>query len=95
MSTDKRGTNLECGKLMSPPVPQVGAPDPELKNSPIIDESEYDEQDGSRDLEIEQGACYFNGAAYPIGSYVESGSELLKCTGGGVWMRTSEREGPR
>ncbi len=79
---------------MISPLPQVGAPDPELRNSPIIDDSEYDEQAGSRDLELEEGVCYFNGAAYPIGTYVQSGSELLQCTGGGVWVRSGEREGP-
>jgi hypothetical protein len=80
---------------MDEALPQVGAPDSELKSSPIIDESQYDEQAASRDLELEQGVCYFNGAPYPIGSYVQSGSELLQCTGGGVWRRKSEREGPQ
>jgi hypothetical protein len=74
---------------------QVGAPNPDLRNSPIIDESEYDEQAGSRDLELQQGVCYFNGNAYAIGARVQSGSELLQCTGDGVWARIAEREGPR
>jgi hypothetical protein len=77
------------------PLPRVGAPDPELRNSPIIDEAEYDEQAASRDLELEQGVCYFNGKAYPIGGYVQSGSELLQCTAGGVWARKAERQGPQ
>jgi hypothetical protein len=80
---------------MNGPLPQVGAPDPELRNSPIIDESSYDEQAASRDLELEQGACYFNGDPYPIGAYVQSGAELLQCTGRGVWTRKAEREGPQ
>ena len=76
-------------------VPQVGAPDPESKTSPIVDESQYDDEEaGARDLEIEQGACYFNGAVFAIGAYVQSGSELLQCTAGGVWTRKGEREGP-
>jgi hypothetical protein len=79
---------------MNETLPQVGAPDPELENSPIIDESELDEQAASRDLEIEQGACYFNGETYAIGAFVQSGAELLQCTGGGVWTRVAEREGP-
>jgi hypothetical protein len=65
---------------------QVGAPDPELKNSPIFDE--YEEI--SLDLELEEGVCYFNNVAYPIGEYVLSGSELLRCDGRGVWMRKGE-----
>ena len=79
---------------MKDKVLQVGALDPELKSSPIIDESAYDEEAPVRDLEIEQGVCYFNGAAYPLGAYVRSGSEILKCTGGGVWARKAEIEGP-
>ena len=71
---------------MTPNVPQVGAPDPELKSSPIFDE----EDDISLDLELESGACYFNDVAYPIGQYVRSGSELLHCEARGVWVRTGE-----
>jgi hypothetical protein len=65
---------------------QVGAPDPELRNSPIFDE--YEEL--SLDLELEEGVCFFNNVAYPIGQYVLSGSELLKCEGRGVWIRQGE-----
>lgn len=79
---------------MEDPIPQVGAPDPELDNSPILDETECDEQAGSRDVEIERGACYFNGKAYPIGARVRSGNELLECTEGGVWAIKGEKEGP-
>lgn len=73
------------------PVPQVGAPDPELKNSPIIDEAEYDEHEASPDLEIEEGVCYFNNEAFTIGRYVQSGSELLLCNERGVWVRKGEK----
>jgi hypothetical protein len=69
-------------------VPQVGAPDPERTTSPIFDEDEMD--DLSLDLELEAGACYFNGLSYPIGQYVRSGSELLRCEERGVWIRTGE-----
>jgi hypothetical protein len=67
---------------------QVGAPDPERKTSPILDEDEMD--DPSFDLELESGACYFNDCFYPIGQYVRSGSELLHCEERGVWVRTGE-----
>jgi hypothetical protein len=73
---------------------EVGAPDPERENSPIVDESQYDEETGARDLEAERGVCFFNDRAYPIGTYVKSGSELLRCSRGGVWERLDEREGP-
>mgnify|MGYP001827782050 CR=1 FL=1 len=66
-------------------IPHVGAPDPELKNSPIFDE----EDDGylSLDLELESSACYFNGEAYKIGQYVCSGDDLLRCEERGIWKR--------
>lgn len=69
--------------LMTRHAPQVGAPDPEKRTSPILDEDEEFEAD----LELETGACYFNGQSYPIGSYVTSGSELLHCERRGVWVR--------
>jgi hypothetical protein len=72
---------------MTDHVPQVGAPDPELKTSPIFDEDE----EASLDLELESGVCYFNNAAYKIGQYVLSGHELLRCEGRGVWIREGER----
>ena len=76
---------------MEKPVPQVGAPDPELKNSPIIDEAEYDEHEASPDLEIEEGVCFFNNEAFAIGQYVQSGSELLLCNERGGWVRKGEK----
>jgi len=76
---------------MKETLPQVGAPDPELKNSPIIDESEFDEHEASPDLEIEQGVCYFNGEAFRLGQFVKSGSEVLFCTERGVWVREGEK----
>jgi hypothetical protein len=72
---------------MTSHVTQVGAPDPELRTSPIFDE--FDE-DISPDLELETGACYFNNLAYPVGQYLLSGSELLHCEERGVWVRKGE-----
>jgi hypothetical protein len=68
------------------PVPQVGAPDPERRTSLIVDEDE----EISLDTELESGACYFNGVAYPIGEFVRTGSELLHCEERGVWVRVGE-----
>jgi hypothetical protein len=67
-------------------VTAVGAPDPEKKTSPILDEDE----ESSLDLEMETGACYFNGVAYPIGQWVRSGSEILHCEERGLWVRRTE-----
>lgn len=66
-------------------LPKVGAPDPELRNSPIFDDSDAD--DLSLDLELESGVCYFNNMIYGIGDYVCSGSEMLRCEERGVWVR--------
>ena len=68
-------------------LPQVGAPDPELKTSPIFDE--YDEE-APAEFDVETAVCYFNGDTYPIGEYVLSGSELLRCERRGVWVREGE-----
>lgn len=65
--------------------PQVGAPDPELKTSPIFDEAERGSM--SLDLELEAGVCYFNNESYRLGDYVCSGSELLRCEEFGIWVR--------
>jgi len=71
-------------------VTEVGAPDPELKNSPIFDyESEEAEYE---DLELESGVCYFNGISYPLGEYVSSGGELLRCMERGVWVRVGSSQ---
>jgi hypothetical protein len=72
---------------MTDHLPQLGAPDPELKNSPIVDE----EQEPSLDWELETGVCYFNDVAYPLGQCVLSGSEVLRCSDRGVWVRIGER----
>jgi hypothetical protein len=45
---------------------------------------------GARDLELEEAVCYFNNAEFAIGTYVQSGDEVLKCTGRGVWERRGE-----
>lgn len=78
-------------KPVTDTLPQVGAPDPERKNSPIIDESEYDEHEASPDLEIEEGVCYFNDEVFEIGQTVRSGNELLQCSERGVWVRKGEK----
>ena len=65
--------------------PQVGAPDPELKTSPIFDED--DREFLSLDAELEEGLCHFNDQTYQLGDYVCSGNELLRCEEYGVWIR--------
>ncbi len=68
-------------------IPQVGAPDPERRNSPILDE---EDEELATEIEVETGVCYFNDQEYPLGSYVRSGDELLRCEERGVWVRVGE-----
>jgi hypothetical protein len=68
--------------------PQVGAPDPERRTSPILHLD--DEGEPSLDNELESGACYFNDQRYSIGDMVRSGDELLHCVERGVWQKVME-----
>jgi hypothetical protein len=67
-----------------PNIPQVGAQDPELRNSPIADEEDED-TDVVRQQVPGEPVCYYNGAGYKHGAFVQSGSQLLKCHYG-VWV---------
>jgi len=70
--------------MANPPL-SVGAPDPELKTSPILDE-EDEEFDVLAQEQEDQPVCYFNNVAYANGSFVCSGSgTLLKCQRG-IWL---------
>jgi hypothetical protein len=66
-------------------MPNVGVPDPELRTSPIFDEE--DDELMSLDQEMETAGCFFNSVRYPLGGYVRSGNEVLRCSGRGVWVR--------
>ena len=65
---------------------QVGSPDPELKTSPILEETDEDFEVTAQEVE-DLPACYFNNVSYAPGDYVCSGSgELLHCQNG-LWIR--------
>jgi len=68
------------------PAPMVGAPDPEKRNSLIIDEFGGDEIEGVDPETVEFAGCYFNDVSYASGKYVCSGDELLRCDRG-KWVR--------
>jgi hypothetical protein len=74
------------GRLSTPEIDEVGAPAADLETSPIVGEDD--------DVEVEPGAdgavCRFNGRAFPLGSFVRSGSEVLRCEAPGVWVRAGE-----
>lgn len=62
----------------------VGAPDPEAKTSPIADEND-DETEALRQEEPGEPVCYFNNKSYKNGTYVKSGTSILKCVYG-IWV---------
>jgi hypothetical protein len=64
----------------------VGSPDPELKTSPILEETDEEFEVLAQEVEDEP-VCYFNNTSYVDGTYVCSGSaELLYCDKG-LWVR--------
>jgi hypothetical protein len=62
----------------------LGAQDPELKNSPVAWETDEDTE-ALREAVPGSAACYFNGNAYTHGTLIRSGSTVLRCDGG-VWV---------
>jgi len=66
--------------------PQVGAPDPELRTSPILEEFDDDYLVLKQQVPGEP-VCHFNDKRYAHGTYVCSGDTLLRCDYG-VWIRT-------
>lgn len=59
---------------------QVGAPDPERRNSPIIEDTDEEFNYAGQELS-EAPRCYFNDVAFPVGEFVCSGSEMLQKQG--------------
>ena len=71
-------------------LPQVGAQDPELENSPIADEEDED-TDVVRQQVPGEPVCFFNGTSYKNGQFVASGSQVLKCSYG-VWVESGSTD---
>jgi len=63
--------------------PQVGAATSEKRTSPGLD----DDEGFLPEFAAETGVCYFNDQTYSVGAFVLSGSELLQCEEGGLWVR--------
>lgn len=73
-----------------PSAPHVGAPDPDLKTSPIAIESDDDFELLRQEVPGEP-VCWFNDVAYAHGAVIDSGGTLLRCDRG-IWVR--EGAGP-
>jgi hypothetical protein len=61
----------------------LGVPDPDLRNSPVLEPVELEDRP-SADDNTTLPVCYFNGESFEPGSYVRSGDMVLRCEGG-VW----------
>ena len=66
-------------------IPDVGAPDPELNNSPIADPGSDDYEVLKQEIPGEP-VCYFNNASYENNALVCSGSSLLLKCNYGIWV---------
>ena len=72
-------------------LPQIGAADPERRNSPW--QSDPQESFGLLREQVgdEAGWCYFNDVRYADGAEVLSGDTRLKCERG-IWVELTERQ---
>lgn len=77
-------------RLLDPNVLQVGAPDPELRTSPIVSEND-DDFLLAKQRNPGAVACYFNNIAYDNNAYVQSGTYLLHCNYG-LWLVAEEAQ---
>ena len=66
------------------PIEDVGAQDPELRNSPIAPEA-LDPDPTLRQQAAESTFCYFNGRVFDNGVMVKSGTGMLRCDRG-IWV---------
>jgi hypothetical protein len=78
--------------MISKKIKDLGAPDPELKNSPVAWEGEEDTETLRASVPAEP-ECFFNSRAYANGTVVRSGSTLLRCDLG-IWVPATDPENP-
>lgn len=71
-------------------VEDLGAQDPELRNSPVAWEAE-EETEALREQAPGGPACYFNDKPYAHGTTIKSGDSLLRCSRG-LWFPISSSD---
>jgi hypothetical protein len=71
---------------------QVGAPDPERRNSPIQTDPEQSFELLREQVGDEAAGCYFNDVRYAEGAHVMSGNTRLRCERG-IWIEVGESRG--
>lgn len=70
--------------------PQVGAADPEHRNSPIQTDPEQSFELVRDQIGDEGEGCYFNDVLYAEGSHVLSGNTYLRCERG-IWVEAASQ----
>jgi len=75
---------------MTTRTPQLGAPDPERKTSPVAWEADEDTESLRESID-EDAICFFNDGSYGHGTVIESGSLLLRCDHG-IWVPAGPTE---
>jgi hypothetical protein len=70
---------------------QVGAADPERRNSPIHTDPGQSFELLREQVGDEAAGCYFNDVRYPEGAHVTSGITRLRCERG-IWVEVGESE---
>jgi hypothetical protein len=70
---------------------QVGAADPERRNSPVHTDPEQSFELLREQVGDEAAGCYFNDVRYPEGALVRSGTRCLRCERG-IWVELGEAE---
>jgi hypothetical protein len=68
----------------------VGAIDPELQSSPVVEEMEEDAYT-LRQQVADQAVCFFNGEVFRDGEFVRSGTMMLKCSKG-LWIEAGSAD---
>jgi hypothetical protein len=69
-------------------LPDVGAPDPERRTSPIADELDEETETLNQQMPGDI-VCYFNDQGFGHGEEIRSGQDVLRCHHG-LWIRRSE-----
>ncbi|HLT90087.1 MAG TPA: DUF1496 domain-containing protein [Woeseiaceae bacterium] len=72
---------------MSNGVPEVGDQDPAARNSPIAGEDDEDTLFLRHDVPDDAAVCWFNDVPYADGSFVRSGTVILRCDRG-IWIES-------
>jgi hypothetical protein len=75
---------------MPPRAKQLGALDPERKNSPVAWEADEDTET-LRESVPDEAVCFFNDLAYEHGTVIKSGTVLLRCDYG-LWLPAGATE---